>query len=174
MLTPGVILTPALGGCGWFRRWNFGGKGWGSLHVELKVIGNTSTQHPVFLDIPWAQKNMWLVTSYVSYRFNLYTTGTRAGEATEGFGDIILGEEGWWSMHFHFITHAKSLKTTSVILPAKKTQEDFKPNSYKWPWDWFLGIKRFLRSLVKLGFKVSRSRNRSCSFFAGCTRYITG
>ena len=46
----------------------------------------------------------------------------------------------------------------------KKTQEDFKPNSYKWPWDWFLGIKRFLRSLVKLGFKVSRSRNRSRSF----------
>ena len=34
----------------------------------------------------------------------------------------------------------------------------FKPNFYKWPWDWFLGVKkRFLRSLVKLGFKVSRS-----------------
>ena len=107
------------------------GKGWGSLHVELKIIDNTSTQHPVFLDIPWAQKNMWLVTSYLSYRLNLYTTGvpnicwqqeyiyTRAGEDTGGFGDRILGEEGWWSMHFHFITHANSLKTTSVILPAK-------------------------------------------------------
>ena len=107
------------------------GKGWGSLHVELKIIDNTSTQHPVFLDIPWAQKNMWLVTSYLSYRLNLYTTGvpnicwqqeyiyTRAGEDTGGFGDRILREEGWWSMHFRFLTHAKSLKTTSVILPAK-------------------------------------------------------
>ena len=145
----------------------------GSLHVELKIIDNTSTQHPVFLDIPWAQKNMWLVTSYLSYRLNLYTTGmpnicwqqeyiyTRAGEDTGGFGDRNLGEEGWWSMHFHFITHAKSLKTTSVILPAWQKSRGFqffKPNFYKWPWDWFLGVKkRFLRSLVKLGFKVSRS-----------------
>ena len=105
-------------------------------HCMLNWKSLTIHQHNIlysltFLDIPWAQKNMWLVTSYLSYRLNLYTTGvpnicwqreyiyTRAGEDTGGFGDRIFGEEGWWSMHFHFITHAKSLKTTSVILPAK-------------------------------------------------------
>ena len=41
---------------------------------------------------------------------------------------------------------------------ASKSQEDFKPYFYKWPWHRFLGVKkRFLRSLVKLGFKISRS-----------------
>ena len=168
MLTPGVILTPAGGrpqveDAGGFGGRILVGKGWGSLHVELKIIDNTSTQHPVFLDIPWAQKNMWLVTSYLSYRLNLYTTGvlnicwqqeyiyTRAGEDTGGFGDRILGKKVGDQCIFTLLLMQN---------PSKRlqSQEDFKPNFYKWPWDCFFCVKkRFLRSLVKLDFKLSRS-----------------
>ena len=59
-------------------------------------------------------------------------------------------------MHFHFITHAKSLKTTSVILPAK-VKRISNPIFTSDLDIGFLGVKRFLRSLVKLGFKISRS-----------------
>ena len=59
-------------------------------------------------------------------------------------------------MHLHFITHAKSLKTTSVILPAK-----LKRNS-----------NPIFTSDLEIGFLASNgssghllnSRNRSCSF----------
>ena len=94
-------------------------------HCMLNWKSLTVHQHNILYSLTFLEPRK------ICYRLNLYTTGvpnicwqqeyiyTRAGEDTGGFGDRILGEEGWWSMHFHFITHANSLKTTSVILPAK-------------------------------------------------------
>ena len=76
-------------------------------HCMLNWKSLTIHQHNILYSLTFLEprKNMWLVTSYLSYRLNLYTTGvpnicwqqeyiyTRAGEDTGGFGDRILGKK---------------------------------------------------------------------------------